>query len=112
LRLATAGGRRREQALAHRLLGQCLLRGGSAAGAVEHLRAALNLQVAMGAALEAARTRVVLAAAAATATQAGNEGKPMEEARALLAEAMVSFMTSGATLDRHQASSLAAAWST
>jgi len=109
LRLATAGGRRREQALAHRLLGQCLLRGGSAAGAVGHLRAALTLQVAMGAALEAARTRVVLATAAAA--QVGGGGKPIEEARALLAEAMVSFMTSGATLDQHQASSLAAMWS-
>jgi hypothetical protein len=61
----------------------------------------------MGAALEAARTRLVLAEA--LVARAGG-GSISEEARTLLAEAQVQFITSGAARDLAQAQQVAATW--
>jgi tetratricopeptide (TPR) repeat protein len=66
LQLAQEAGLHQEEALAARLLGQWALAQDKVAEAEAHLRAALALQEVMGTALEAARTRVVLAAAWAT----------------------------------------------
>jgi tetratricopeptide (TPR) repeat protein len=59
LRLATERGYRREEALAHRLLGQCEQLRFDPPRADAHLRAALDLQQAMGATLESERTRLL-----------------------------------------------------
>ncbi len=107
LQLATTVGRKREEALARCLLGQCALALGTHAEAVLCLRAALAILTDMGAALEAARTRVVLAQA--LAAQAGH-GLVPDEARALLAEATDQCAISGATLDLAQAEQLSALW--
>src|SRR5262249_17863888 len=61
LHLGTGGKQSWEMALAHRLMGQCARARGLPPSAEEHLRAALALFVEMGAVLEAARTRAVLA---------------------------------------------------
>jgi tetratricopeptide (TPR) repeat protein len=96
LRLAIGGQMRREEAVARRLLGQCVLCRGAADEAMEHLRAALARQREMGADLEAARTRLVLAEALATGAERGSS---REEADTLLAEAETQFTRSGAALD-------------
>jgi hypothetical protein len=100
LRLATGSGRRREEALALRLLGQCALVQGTPAEAVPHLRASLRLLDEAGMALEAARTRLVLAQALAIGTATG---EIPAEAATLLGEAQAQFVTSGAALDLAQA---------
>jgi hypothetical protein len=107
LRLAIAGHRRREEALARRLAGQCALAGGDSATAEVHLQAALVMLTEMGALLEAARTRLALAEALAVAAQA--DGIP-SDACTLLAEAQAQFAASGAALDLAQAQQQAAAW--
>jgi tetratricopeptide (TPR) repeat protein len=84
-----------EEALARRLLGQCLLAQGLPAEAVTSLRAALALQQDIGATLEAARTRLCLAEALTIA----GDGSDPDEARALLAAAQAQFTASGAALD-------------
>jgi transcriptional regulator with XRE-family HTH domain/tetratricopeptide (TPR) repeat protein len=107
LRRALAEGRRYDEALARRLLGQCILAQGDHALAENHLRAALALQTEIGAALEAARTRVVLA------TSLGRKAERetlAEEADALLAAARSQFIASGARLDLARAAQLAATW--
>ncbi len=107
LERATSEQRRWEEGVARRLLGQCALARGAFSDAEAHLRAALNILAEMGAALEAARTRVVLAQA--LAVQAGH-GLVPDEARALLAEATDQCAISGATLDLAQAEQLSALW--
>jgi hypothetical protein len=98
LRLAAGQDRRREEALARRLLGQCALAGGAPAEAEVHLRAALEMLDAMGARLEAARTRRALAE-----TLLAEVGTNSEEAQQLIAGARVQFASSGASLDLAQA---------
>jgi hypothetical protein len=107
LGLARAGHRRREEAVARRLLGQCALTVGDAAAAEAHLRTALTMLTEMGAVLEAARTRLALAAALTAAV--GAEGIPAA-ACSLLNEAQAQFAESGAGLDVVQAQQLATAW--
>ena len=96
------------QGLAQRLLGVCALRLGIHPEAQAHLRAALTLQLEQGATLEAARTRLQLAAALVSAE---GMGIVLEEARTLLAAAQAQFTTSAAGPDLIQAGHLAAAWS-
>lgn len=60
LELAIGRQARLEQGLAHRLLGRCSLIEGDRAGAAAELQAALALQTACGASLEAARTERIL----------------------------------------------------
>ena len=108
LRAAAAGQMRWQEAQAHRLLGQLTL-GSHPADAVAHLRTALEFQVAMGANLEAARTRLLLAQAMEAG--AGTESNSTE-ARALLAEARTQFIASGAGLDLAQVDQMVAGWST
>jgi tetratricopeptide (TPR) repeat protein/transcriptional regulator with XRE-family HTH domain len=105
LGLAMTGQRRREEALAHRLLGQCAQARGAHDEAAGHLRTALALLEAMGAALEAARTRAALAV---TLAAPAGEGTMPVEARSLLAAAIAQFATSGAALDRTQAEQVSA----
>jgi hypothetical protein len=107
LGLATSQQRRWEEAVAWRLLGQCALAQGCPGDAEAHLRASLALLTEIGAALEAARTRLTLAAALVMAAQSP---RIPEEARTLLAEAQAQFITSGAALDLAQAEQIAAAW--
>jgi tetratricopeptide (TPR) repeat protein len=109
LQLAQEAGLHQEEALAARLLGQCALAQDRLAEAEVHLRAALERQEAMGTALEAARTRVVLAEA--LIARAAMVEIP-EEARQLLSEAQAQFSKSGAALDLARAEDLAAAWET
>jgi hypothetical protein len=106
-RWALRQGYRREEALARRLLGQCALAGGSPAAAAVHLRAALEMLDAIGARLEAARTRRALAETLLVAA-----GARSEEARQLIADAQVQFASSGASLDLAEAEPLIAAWET
>jgi tetratricopeptide (TPR) repeat protein len=105
LRLARGHGRRREEALARRLQGQCALAAGHAEAAEAQLRAALALQDTMGAALEAARTRLALAEVLGAGT-----GPLPAEPRALLAGAHAQFVRSGAALDLAEAERLTAVW--
>jgi tetratricopeptide (TPR) repeat protein len=107
--LAQEAGLRQEEALAARLLGQCALAQDRLAEAAAHLRAALALQEAMGTALEAARTRVVLAEALSARAATG---EVPAEARQLRSAAQAQFARSGAALDLAQAEQLAAAWAT
>jgi tetratricopeptide (TPR) repeat protein len=102
---ATERGWRWDAAQAQRCLGQCALAEGLPAEA--HLRTALTLQLEMDAALEAARTRLLLAQTLATET--GRAGIPAE-ARMLLIQAQAQFVVSGAALDLAQAEQLATAW--
>ncbi len=95
-RLARDQGRSRETALASRLLGQCALASNHPRRAETHLRSALGQLTEIGAALEAARTRLVLAGALMSG--AGERDIP-EEARMLLREARDQFAASGAVLD-------------
>jgi hypothetical protein len=104
--LGGAGWWRWERSLAWRLEGQCALAGGRLVEAEGHLRTALALQEETGAALEAARTRLVLAET--LVAQAGQSGVP-DEARVLLAAARTQFATSGAALDLARAEQLAVA---
>jgi hypothetical protein len=107
--LARAQGRRLAEALAWRLRGQCALARGAPTDAEPYLRLALATQSELGAALEAARTRLVLAEAlAAGADTSGIR----DEARALLAEACTQFAMNGAAPDLARAERLAAAWET
>jgi hypothetical protein len=92
---AQAEGRRYEQALAQRLLGQCALDGADPSTAAEYLRAALAEQVGCDAALEAAHTRLVLAAALESCPASGSASA---EARRLWEEAHAQFTASGALL--------------
>jgi tetratricopeptide (TPR) repeat protein/transcriptional regulator with XRE-family HTH domain len=108
LHLATTVGRKREEAEARRALAQCALVGGAPADAEEHVRAALSSQLEMSAALEAARTRVVLAQVLVARTAGG---PTPDEARRLLAEAVAQFAASGAVLDLTRAEHVAATWS-
>jgi tetratricopeptide (TPR) repeat protein/transcriptional regulator with XRE-family HTH domain len=95
------------QAQAQRLLGLCAVQQGRGAEGVTHLRAALALQLELGAALEAARTRLLLAEALAEATEAV---RVPAEALTLLGEAHAQFATSGAAPDLARAEYLSAAW--
>jgi tetratricopeptide (TPR) repeat protein len=96
-----------EETLARRLLGQCSIVGGSFSEAERHLRTALTAQIALGAGLEAARTRLILAEALVGA----GGGVPVpDDARTLLAEALTQFTVSGALLDVVQATEAAAEW--
>jgi hypothetical protein len=97
------------QALAEHLLGRCALAQGDTSGAEAHLRAALDIHMVLGAALEAARTRLLLAQALG-AREA--QGPIPHEAKAHLAAAQAQFVASGAALDLAQAEQLAAAWET
>jgi ATP/maltotriose-dependent transcriptional regulator MalT len=104
----TAGGRyRRAETLAQRLLGRCALATSRHDEAEGHLRTALALQTEMGATLEAARTRLVLAEGLVAAT---GSGSIPEEARKLLAEAQAQFVASGAALDLARIEQVAATW--
>jgi hypothetical protein len=107
LQHAVAGPFALEEALARRLLGRCALADGDPGAALTHLRAALAVQIEHGAALDAARTRVLLAETLVCATEAGSTP---DEARALLVEARSQFTTSGAALDLTRVEHLAAAW--
>jgi tetratricopeptide (TPR) repeat protein len=109
LRLATGGQTRLQEAVARRLAGQGALAGSDLASAATHLRAALAMQTGMGTALEAARTRLILAGVLWRRT----EGRVIpEEAQTLLVEACATFVRSGAALDLAQAEQLAEAWAT
>jgi hypothetical protein len=90
------------QGRALRLLGVCSLRSGAPGEALPHLRAALALQLELGAALEAARTRLWLAQALA----AGGGTFP-DEARTLLTDARAQFSRSGASVDLAEAERVA-----
>src|SRR5207249_3885253 len=81
--MAAAAGMGRAEAVARRHRARCLLGAGRTAEATAELRHALLRQVAMGTALEAARTRLVLAEAL---TAGANTGGIPQEARAVLAE--------------------------
>jgi hypothetical protein len=107
LQRALAAELRREAALARRLLGQCLLAAGQTDAALRHLRTAETTLTAMGAALEAARTRLVLAEVLATGTSAPGLAA---EARLLLGQAQAQFTASGAVRDLAQAAGLARRW--
>jgi hypothetical protein len=107
LEQAAAGPFELEVALARRLLGRYALAQGDPGGALVHLRAALAMQAERGAALEAARTRLVLAEAL---TATGGTGSVSAEAHTLLTEAQAQFAVSGAALDQAQAAQVAAAW--
>ncbi len=93
---AQGEGRQYDGALAQRVLGQCALAQGDLVAAESHLRVALERQIACGAALEAARTRLALAQVL-VATR-GPSGIPVE-ARMLLTEAEVQYTTCGVTWD-------------
>jgi tetratricopeptide (TPR) repeat protein len=108
VRQARERGFRLDEAVARRLLGRCALGEGRAGEAEHHLRAALAMQTAMGAALEAARTRLALARALAVA----GSGVSGDEARALAVEARAQCAASGAALDLAQAEQLVAEWGT
>jgi DNA-binding SARP family transcriptional activator len=60
LRMAEIGRARREESLAHRLLGQCAFQAGDRGEAEVKLREALALQQGLGLVLEAERTRALL----------------------------------------------------
>jgi hypothetical protein len=77
---------------------------GRAAGA--HLRAALVQQEEIGAAMEAARTRLALAETLMAGADAGTRSA---EAKGLLVEAQAQFASSGAALNLAQAQALAEA---
>jgi tetratricopeptide (TPR) repeat protein/transcriptional regulator with XRE-family HTH domain len=106
-RLAAARQMRREEARAQHVLGRCALAGGRVLEARNHLRSALVVQIEIGAALDAAHTRLVLAEA--LATEAVNGSIP-DEARTLVAEARAQFAASGAALDLARAVQMARAW--
>jgi tetratricopeptide (TPR) repeat protein len=100
--LATSQQRRWEEGVAQRLVGQCALAHRDLATATAHLHASLALLTEMGAALEAARTRLALAE-----VLAGESGGDIPaEARTLLAEARAQFAASGAALDLAEADRL------
>ena len=107
LHLATGQARRREEAMTRRLLGQCALIRGGAAEAETHLRQALALQTQMGVALEAARTRLVLAEVLVAG--AGRARIP-EEVRTLSEHAQAQFAARGAALDLARAGQVTALW--
>jgi len=104
LRVAVARGRRREDAQARRLLGECARVEGDLVAAEIHLRAALALETSAGAMLEAARTRLALAKAL------GRGGHRPGEALALLHEARARFAAAGAMDDLVRAERVAAEW--
>jgi hypothetical protein len=106
-RLAHDTGLGQEEALAERLLGECARAQDDVAAAEARLRSALEHQVAMGTALEAARTRLVLAQ---TVMARAAAGEIPQEAREHLAAAQAQFAVSGAAWDLAQAERLAAAW--
>jgi hypothetical protein len=106
-RQAVREGRRREQGVACRLLGECALADGALADAAAHLHAALSLFTEMGAMVEAARTRLALAEARIAG---GGTVSICAEARSLLAEAQAQLAASGAALDLARAERLAANW--
>jgi tetratricopeptide (TPR) repeat protein/transcriptional regulator with XRE-family HTH domain len=95
------------QGRAQRVLGVCALRLGAHAEAQTQLRVALALHLEVGATLEAARTRLLLAEALAAGMQ---DGSIPAEARALLAEAEAQFAKSGADVDLAQSGQVAARW--
>jgi tetratricopeptide (TPR) repeat protein len=107
LGLATATQRRREAALARRLLGRCSQARGANDEAEGQVRAALVAMAEMAAALEVARTRMVLVEM--LVAQAG-DGPIPEEARCLLDEALAQFIASGARLDLADAERKSATW--
>jgi tetratricopeptide (TPR) repeat protein len=108
LQLATDGGRRADEAVARRLLGQCALAMGRPGDAEVHLRRALERQMELDAALEAARTRLVLTEALVAAS--GTATSVCAEAWTLTAEAQAQFAASGAALDLAAAARMVAAW--
>ncbi len=99
-------GRQFEHALALRVLGQCALARRDPASAESLLRAALERQMAIGAALEAARTRLALAQA--LMAQAEPTAIPVE-AQTLLGVARAQFAMSGVTQDLAQTEHLTTA---
>jgi tetratricopeptide (TPR) repeat protein/transcriptional regulator with XRE-family HTH domain len=107
LLLATQGGYRREEALAHRLVARCWLLRHDFVEAETHLQAALAIQTEMGAVLEAARTRLVLAE-----TLHGSEGAgyTAKEALRLIAQARESFLATGAQWDLSDSKNIVTAW--
>jgi hypothetical protein len=107
LRVAEASGLRPEEALALGQLGQCALAQGRDATAEGYLRSALVLQEEMGTALEAGRTRRLLAQALAACRETVGI---LDEARGQLAAAREQFAASGAAWDLAQAEQLAGAW--
>jgi tetratricopeptide (TPR) repeat protein len=109
VRRAMEGGLRLEEALARRLVGRCALAEGAPGAAIAHLHAALALQVERGAALEAGRTRLVLAEAL---VHLAGDGCLPAEAFTLVTEARTQFAASGATLDLAQLEQLATTWAT
>jgi len=88
-------------------VGQSALARGTFAEAEDQLRASLGLLDEMGAALEAARTRLALDET--LVASAGTADVP-HEARTLLAEAHAQFVASGATLDQARSDQLATVW--
>lgn len=76
--------------------------------ALTHLHRALDAHIAMDAAVEVARTRLVLAEALASGAE--HRSTLPEDARALLAEAHAGFVACGALLDLSQAERVAVAW--
>ena len=96
LRLSTQGGYRREEALAHRLAARCSLLRHEIDEAETHLKVALTIQTEMGAVLEVARTRLLLAEVFDR-----REGPVfnVKEAIRLIAQARESFLAVGAQWD-------------
>jgi tetratricopeptide (TPR) repeat protein len=107
VRLALAGARRADEAVALHLLGQCALAMSRFDEAEDLLRSSLQRQTELGAALQAARTRVALAG---TLVRRAKAGPVPDEARRLLADAQAQFAASGAALDLFQAQQAALAW--
>jgi tetratricopeptide (TPR) repeat protein len=108
-RLAATRLMRREEARARRVQGECACARGNLEKGESHLRAALAMQTTMGAALDAAITRLALAEALAAGT---DPGFIPDEARALLADAQAQFAANGAAPDLARAEHLAAIWGT
>jgi hypothetical protein len=105
--MARDRGQLLHEALAWRLVGQCANACSDAAEAEAQLRAALAIQVDLGAALEAARTRLALAHTLLAGT--GNGSIP-DEAQVLVAEAQTRFLGSGCAGDLAQAQWLLSTW--
>jgi tetratricopeptide (TPR) repeat protein len=104
---AAPAGRRPDAARARCLLGRCALAQSEYAAATSHLRAALEVQVEIGTALEAARTRMALAEGLVAGI---GSGEILAEARMLLAAARAQFAASEAVLDLARADHLSTAW--
>jgi hypothetical protein len=100
LRLSTQGGYRREEALAHRLAARFSMLRHELAEAETHLRLALTIMTEIGAVLEVARTRLVLAE---VSNSREGPNYNVKEAIRLIAQARESFLAVGAKWDLGQA---------